>query len=69
MKISKLLLVLPVLALSVVLTGCSPSGDTTVIEQEQLSEDEVAKMDDDYDAQYAEEAEEYAKMEEDGTEQ
>ena len=67
MKLSKFFAI-PALALSVCLVGCTPSGDTTVIEQEQISEAEMAKMDEDYDAQYAEEAEEYARMEEDGTE-
>ena len=54
MKISKWLLI-PVLALSCCLSvGCGPGGNT-VIEGEQLSEEELKKVEEDYDAQYEDE--------------
>ena len=59
MKLSKWLTI-PVVALALCLTttGCGPA-DNAVIETEQMSDDEIKKADEDYDAQYEAEYENY----------
>ena len=59
MKFTKWLLV-PMMAFGLFTIGCGGSGDTSVVEAEIPSEEEVLAADTDYDAQYADEAEDYA---------
>jgi hypothetical protein len=58
MKFTKWLLV-PMMAFGLFTIGCGGSGDSTVVEAEIASEEEVAAADADYDSQYGESMEDY----------
>ena len=52
-------LILPAVALTFSLAGCGSSGESTVIEAPQQSEQEIANADAAYEQQYADQAQSY----------